>query len=223
MLQLHLEGAKCPKWHNCYFLHVDPKALRKQFKRFRCMCGPNSGICAYGKYDTCLYAHRPEELTVVEELEESGYPDNEDIRDLRAKNDAGTDMLLQIPQKFIANTEARTAPVLCLAAVYEWCNRRDCRQGVHLTSAGWTWLWTNYEGEKPPRPPAYFAKKVKASLPKRPLPKASVWDIGRPEPKAPRQTWSGRDGGAGGTRQGLRSLSTQKSRRRRRALKKDFA
>ena len=74
-----MKEEKCPHWQNCIFLHVDSKRLKEKFKQFRCMCGPNDGLCKYGKFGTCFYAHRQSELTVPPELLSSAYPGAKEI------------------------------------------------------------------------------------------------------------------------------------------------
>ena len=59
-----MKEEKCPHWQNCIFLHVDSKRLKEKFKQYKCMCGPHDGLCKYGKFGTCFYAHRQSELTM---------------------------------------------------------------------------------------------------------------------------------------------------------------
>ena len=44
---------------------------------------------------------------------------------------------------------------------HDWCNRAECKHGVHFTPEGWAWLKLE-GGEKVPEPPAYFRAKVDA-------------------------------------------------------------
>mmetsp|Transcript_54838 Transcript_54838/g.127990 ORF Transcript_54838/g.127990 Transcript_54838/m.127990 type:complete len:605 (+) Transcript_54838:70-1884(+) len=175
-----LKDGKCPHWHNCMFLHVHPSKLRQKFKQYRCMCGPNDGLCKYGKYNTCMYAHAQSQLTVPAELEESGYPSarGETHKLSWTSPTTGVEVTARVPTKFIANTCRKSHDRLC-AQTHDWCNKKECTHGVHLIPEGWAWL--KQQCKEGPVPPAYFSEKVRRLMRQDPKAKAKQARPGAPE------------------------------------------
>lgn len=157
-----LKDEKCPHWQNCLFLHVSASRLREQFKLYRCMCGPNDGICKYGK--ACMYAHKQKELTVPPEFEDPAYPDSTNSRTLSCTNrETGLEVSFAIEERYIANTSRKSDSRMC-TQTHDWCNKKDCPHGVHITSEGWAWLLAKGCKGAPQSPPAYFQEKVSKLL-----------------------------------------------------------
>ena len=180
-----MKEEKCPHWQNCIFLHVDTKRLKEKFKQYRCMCGKNDGLCEFGKHGTCFYAHRQSELTIPADLQRSAFPHSNESRKLVWTNGDGLDKTFQLPVKYIAQTFLKDDDRLCPRTT-DWCNRVECKHGVHITPDGWAWLRLecSENDENVPAPPIYFRAKVDALVgkdprakPKTSKPQKMAWNV----------------------------------------------
>ncbi|CAJ1382660.1 unnamed protein product, partial [Effrenium voratum] len=154
-----LQERKCPYWQNCIFLHVETEVLMREFKRYKCMCGPNDGVC---RFTRCPYAHTQTQLTIPSAFEEPAFPGEDAVREIRYTSEqTGLESTLKLPRKFIANTSQKIANSLC-SHTYDWCSDAQCNHGVHITPEGWAWLRGYSDATKADLPtPRYFASKVR--------------------------------------------------------------
>eukprot|EP00438_Fugacium_kawagutii_P033913 Skav205524 [mRNA] locus=scaffold4253:66331:68151:+ [translate_table: standard] len=178
-----LKGEKCPHWQNCLFLHVSATKLQEYFRLYRCMCGPQDGLCKYGRLKTCLYAHRQSELTVPQQLLEThpDYVGSARSRRLSWTNlETGQEVSFEMQEKYIANTVRRSDDRMC-TQTHEWCNKKDCAHGVHITPEGWAWLQA-HGSDLAPKAPLYFAERVRKLIARHYAAKAKTSP--KPAPKA---------------------------------------
>ena len=91
----------------------------REFKRYKCMCGPNDGVC---KFQGCLYAHKQKDLTIPSAFEEPAFPGEDAVWEIRYTSEqTGLESTLKLPRKFIANTFRKIDNSLC-SHTYDWCS-----------------------------------------------------------------------------------------------------
>ena len=111
-----------------------------------------------------MYAHKQKELTVPPEFEDPAYPDSTNSRTLSCTNrETGLEVSFAIEERYIANTSRKSDSRMC-TQTHDWCNKKDCPHGVHITSEGWAWLLAKGCKGAPQSPPAYFQEKVSKLL-----------------------------------------------------------